>query len=41
MNYANADAANHAPNENMTLACFHNGIRSGAALLHFLGQEAG
>jgi acetylornithine deacetylase/succinyl-diaminopimelate desuccinylase-like protein len=41
VNYANADAANHAPNENMTLACFHNGIRSGAALLHFLGQEAG
>jgi acetylornithine deacetylase/succinyl-diaminopimelate desuccinylase-like protein len=41
VNYANADAANHAPDENMTLECFHNGIRSGAALLHFLGQEAG
>jgi acetylornithine deacetylase/succinyl-diaminopimelate desuccinylase-like protein len=35
--YANADAANHAPNENMTLDCFHNGIRTGAALLHALG----
>jgi acetylornithine deacetylase/succinyl-diaminopimelate desuccinylase-like protein len=36
--YANADAANHAPNENMTLDCFHNGIRTGAALLHELGR---
>jgi acetylornithine deacetylase/succinyl-diaminopimelate desuccinylase-like protein len=39
VNYANADAANHAPDENMTLACFHNGIRTGAALLHELGQH--
>jgi len=31
--YANADEANHAPNENMTLDCFLNGIRTGAALL--------
>ncbi len=38
VNYANADAANHAPDENMTLECFHNGIRTGAALLHQLGQ---
>jgi len=38
VNYANADAANHAPNENMTLECFHNGIRCGAAILHELGQ---
>jgi acetylornithine deacetylase/succinyl-diaminopimelate desuccinylase-like protein len=36
--YANADSANHAPNENMTLANFHNGIRTGAALLHAVGQ---
>jgi acetylornithine deacetylase/succinyl-diaminopimelate desuccinylase-like protein len=40
VNYANADAANHAPDENMTLACFHNGIRTGAALLHCLGAPA-
>ncbi len=39
VNYANADAANHAPNENMTLDCFHNGIRTGAALLHALGEH--
>ena len=38
VNYANADAANHAPNENMTLECFHNGIRCGVAMLHELGQ---
>ena len=40
VNYANADAANHAPDENMTLDCFHNGIRCGAAMLHELGQQA-
>ena len=39
VNYANADAANHAPDENMTLECFHNGIRAGAALLHALGLK--
>ncbi len=39
VNYANADAANHAPNENMTLDCFHSGILCGAAILHELGQE--
>jgi len=38
VNYANADAANHAPDENMTLDCFHNGIRCGAAILYALGQ---
>ena len=38
VNYANADAANHAPDENLTLACFHNGIRCGAAMLHELGK---
>jgi acetylornithine deacetylase/succinyl-diaminopimelate desuccinylase-like protein len=35
--YANADEANHAPNENLTLDCFHKGIRTGAALLWQLG----
>ena len=40
VNYANADAANHAPDENMTLDCFHNGIRAGAALLYEVGQMA-
>ncbi|AMJ63366.1 M20/M25/M40 family metallo-hydrolase [Bosea sp. PAMC 26642] len=38
VNYANADSANHAPNENLTLECFHNGIRCSAAILHELGQ---
>ena len=36
--YGNADEANHAPNENLTLDCFHNGIRTGAALLSELGR---
>lgn len=36
--YANHDEANHSPNENMTLDCFYSGIRTGAALLHELGQ---
>lgn len=36
--YANPDEANHAPNENLTLDCFHEGVRTGAALLHELGQ---
>ncbi|TCR64208.1 M20/M25/M40 family metallo-hydrolase [Bosea sp. BK604] len=36
--YANPDEANHAPNENLTLDCFHSGIRTGAALLDELGQ---
>ncbi len=36
--YANADEANHAPNENLTLECFHKGIRTGAALLSELGK---
>jgi len=35
--YANADEANHAPNENMEIALFHAGIRTGAALLDRLG----
>lgn len=37
--YCNADEANHAPNENMTLACFINGIRTGAALLAYVGHN--
>jgi acetylornithine deacetylase/succinyl-diaminopimelate desuccinylase-like protein len=36
--YANADEANHAPNENLDLGCFHRGIRTGAALLSALGR---
>ncbi|HMK80590.1 MAG TPA: M20/M25/M40 family metallo-hydrolase [Xanthobacteraceae bacterium] len=36
--YGNADEANHAPNENLKLECFYNGIRSGAALLEELGK---
>ncbi len=36
--YANPDEANHAPNENLTLDCFHSGIRTGAAVLHELGK---
>ena len=35
--YGNADEANHAPNENLTLECFFNGIRTGAASLAYLG----
>jgi acetylornithine deacetylase/succinyl-diaminopimelate desuccinylase-like protein len=35
--YGNADEANHAPNENLTLECFYNGIRTGAAILSYLG----
>ena len=36
--YANHDEANHAPNENLSLDCFHKGIRTGAALLSELGK---
>ncbi len=36
--YANADEANHAPNENMEIALFLKGIRTGAALLASLGD---
>src|SRR5207249_7839958 len=36
--YGNADEANHAPNENLTLDCYFNGIRTGAALLSELGK---
>lgn len=36
--YANADEANHAPNENLKVACFIDGIKAGAALLAELGM---
>ena len=34
----NAASANHAPNENLSLQCYHNGIRTGAALLDEIGE---
>jgi acetylornithine deacetylase/succinyl-diaminopimelate desuccinylase-like protein len=36
--YGNEDEANHAPNENLALDCFINGIRTGAAVLAYLGE---
>jgi acetylornithine deacetylase/succinyl-diaminopimelate desuccinylase-like protein len=36
--YANADEANHAPNENLELERFIQGIKTGAAMLTYLGQ---
>lgn len=36
--YANADEANHAPNENLEIGLFHAGIRTGAAMIARLGQ---
>ena len=36
--YANADEANHAPNENLELELFIRGIRTGVAMLTCLGQ---
>ncbi len=35
--YANADESNHAPNENMEVARFFMGIKTGAAMLSCLG----
>ncbi len=35
--YANADEANHAPNENLEIARFFMGIKTGAAMLAHLG----
>ena len=37
--YANADEANHAPNENMEVARFFMGIKTGAAMLSYLGYQ--
>ena len=36
--YANPDESNHAPNENMELDRFINGIKTGAAMLTFIGE---
>lgn len=36
--YANADEANHAPNENLKIGCFFDGIRTGAAMIARLGD---
>lgn len=38
--YANHDERNHAPNENLSLACFVNGIKTTATILTNLGQRA-
>jgi acetylornithine deacetylase/succinyl-diaminopimelate desuccinylase-like protein len=38
--YANADEANHAPNENMEVERFLLGIKTGAAMLTYLGAES-
>jgi hypothetical protein len=35
--YANHDEANHAPNENLEVERFVKGIKTGAALLAYLG----
>jgi acetylornithine deacetylase/succinyl-diaminopimelate desuccinylase-like protein len=36
--YANADERNHAPNENIIIECFINGIRTGAALVEEIAK---
>jgi len=36
--YANADESNHAPNENMELVRFFAGIKTGVAMLSYLGE---
>ena len=35
--YANADEANHAPNENLEIVRFIDGVRTGAAILSQIG----
>ena len=37
--YANADEANHAPNENLELSRFKKGIKTGAAMLCYLAEH--
>ena len=37
--YANADESNHAPNENLEIERFYAGIKTGAAMLAFLGDQ--
>jgi acetylornithine deacetylase/succinyl-diaminopimelate desuccinylase-like protein len=39
--YANADEANHAPNENLEIERFYKGIKTGAAMLTYLGERRG
>jgi hypothetical protein len=39
--YANADEANHAPNENLEVERFYKGIKSGVAVLAELGAMRG
>jgi acetylornithine deacetylase/succinyl-diaminopimelate desuccinylase-like protein len=36
--YANADESNHAPNENLELDRFISGIKTGAAMITFIGE---
>ena len=36
--YANADESNHAPNENLEIERFYMGIKTGAAMLAYLGD---
>jgi acetylornithine deacetylase/succinyl-diaminopimelate desuccinylase-like protein len=38
--YANADQANHAPNENLEIERFFQGIKTGAAVLTYLAASA-
>jgi acetylornithine deacetylase/succinyl-diaminopimelate desuccinylase-like protein len=38
--YANADEANHAPNENIEVERFFGGVKTGAAMLAYLGAMA-
>ncbi len=38
--YANIDESNHAPNENMEVARFFTGIKTGAAMLSYLGASS-
>ena len=38
--YANADESNHAPNENMEVARFFMGIKTGAAMLSYLAAQS-
>jgi acetylornithine deacetylase/succinyl-diaminopimelate desuccinylase-like protein len=38
--FANPDEANHAPNENFELHRYHNGIKTAAAILHYLAAGA-
>ena len=37
--YANADEANHAPNENLELERFIKGIKTGVAMLSYLAAS--